>query len=388
MPRIFPFEALVYDPAVVGRLDDVTAPPYDVIGEAAEVEHRARPFSIVQLDLVDPGSDRSYARRGEMLREWIAAGALRRTPPGYQAYEMSFERAGRREHVRGVMCAIELEDWGGSVLPHERTMPGPIEDRLHLLRATHTHLSPVYATVAGPCPDLDDLLELTSRSFPAAEATDEEGVLHRRWHVDQHTPIPTWLSSQDLLIADGHHRYTTALAYRDEMRAAHGEGSWDRLLVFVVDAGAQQLEVLPFHRMQRSGPRPIGAVPVEHLDALLAALNDEDPVVGLVDRTAGSMRFRTLPLVGDPPAVRALHDSFLDANVPADALRFTPDAREAVAAVQNGTAEIAYLLPPTTPDRIRKVVERGERLPQKSTFFWPKPRTGMALMPLDDPTSS
>ncbi len=387
MPRIFPFEALVYDPAIVGPLDHVTAPPYDVISESGKLAHRGRPFNIVQLDLADPHTEGGYAGANALLRGWIAAGALRRTAPAYQAYEMRFERNGEPQRVRGIMCALELEDWGGAVLPHERTMPGPVEDRLRLLRATRTHLSPVYVTVAGPSPDLGDLLGHTSQLAPDAEAVDEEGVVHRRWLVDARTPVDEWLTRQDLLIADGHHRYTTALAYRDEMRRDHGPGAWDRLLVFVVDAGSERLSVLPFHRLQRSGPQPAGALPLNDLPALMKALDDESPVVGLVDRTPAGMRYRALPIAGDPPAVRALHASFLDANVRADELRFTHSVAEATTAVEEGKAAIAYLLPSTTPDRIRTIVERGERLPQKSTFFWPKPRTGMVLMPLDDPAA-
>jgi uncharacterized protein (DUF1015 family) len=270
------------------------------------------------------------------------------------------------------------------VLPHERTMPGPLEDRLHLLRATRTHLSPVYMTFAGPSPDLADLLTRSTETPPEAEMIDDEGVGHRRWSILGDAPIASWLAAEDVLIADGHHRYATALAYRDEMREVEGPGPWDRLLVFLVDASSERLDVRPFHRIQRSGLMPDGGLPVDDLDAVLAALDDDEPLVGLAVGTAEGPAFRTLPLEGEPPAVRALHRDVLDGHVPPDALRFTPDAAEAVAAVGAGTAVGAYLLPPTTPDRIRKVVERGERLPQKSTYFWPKPRTGMTLMPLDD----
>jgi hypothetical protein len=150
----------------------------------------------------------------------------------------------------------------------------------------------------------------------------------------------------------------------------------------VVDAGSEELDVLPFHRLQSEGAVPDGGRTVDDVDALLSALNDRDPVVGLVDRSATGLRCRTWSIAGDPPAVRALHQGYLDARVPADAIRFTPRIAEALAAVEDATARVAYLLPATTPELIRTVVEHGERLPQKSTFFWPKPRTGMAMMPL------
>jgi hypothetical protein len=120
------------------------------------------------------------------------------------------------------------------------------------------------------------------------------------------------------------------------------------------------------------------------MDATIDALSDDEPRVGIVRPNGAEVEFTVRDLPGEPPAVRALHDGLLDALAPAGALRFTPNAEEAVDAVRSGRAVAAYLLPPTTPDRIRKVVERGERLPQKSTYFWPKPRTGMILMPLDE----
>ncbi|MGZ5295988.1 MAG: DUF1015 family protein [Actinomycetota bacterium] len=381
MPRVFPFEAFVYDVAVVGALDRVTTPPYDVISEARRQEYRSEPFSIVQIDLGAGDGAGRYVHAGALLRRWVDEGVLVRTPPAFHAYEM---RSSATERVRGVLCAMELEEWGGNVMPHEETMAGPVEDRLRLLRATHTHLSAVYGTVAGPCPSLEDLLDAVTARPPEAELMDEQGVNHRRWTIPADVPIGDRLAEEPLLIADGHHRYTTALAYRDEMRAGLGPGPWDRLLTFVVDAGSERLSVRPFHRIQLSGTAPDAGRPVGDLDAVLGALSDDEPRIGVVLPNGAHAGLTVRDLAGEPPAVRALHDGFLDALAPPGALRFTPHPGEAVAAVESREAVAAYLLPPTTPDRIRKVVERGERLPQKSTYFWPKPRTGMILMPLDD----
>jgi uncharacterized protein (DUF1015 family) len=218
---------------------------------------------------------------------------------------------------------------------------------------------------------------------PDAELVDEQGVRHRRWAIPADVPIGDWLADEPFLIADGHHRYTTALAYRDEMRATSGPGPWDRLLTFVVDSGTERLSVRPFHRIQLSGAGPRPGRAVGDLNELLATVSDADLRVGIVRRGATDVEFTVLDLDGEPPAVRALHHEVLDEIVPPGTLRFTPEVEEAVAAVRSGEAVASYLLPPTTPDRIRKVVERGERLPQKSTYFWPKPRTGVVLMPLD-----
>lgn len=385
----------MYDPAVAGSLELVTAPPYDVISDARRREHlSASPFSVVHLDLAEGSSDPAdpgsrYARAAELLRTWEAGGALVRTEePSYFAYEMRFSHEGRSKRVRGVLGAIELEDWGGGVVPHERTMPGPVEDRLRLLRAIRTHLSPVYGTVDGPCPPLTQLLDSVTAVEPHSVVADEQGVQHRMWPIAGNEPIGGWLAAEPLLIADGHHRYTTALHYRSERRAAEGPGPWDRLLTFVVDAGSERISVSPFHRVQLGGTVPEIGTPAPSLADVLSALSDDDLVIGVSIGRGAGVEYRTVRLHGDPPAVRALHAEVLDGRVPPLELRFVPDAHQADATVRDGSAVAAWFLPATRPDRIRKVVQRGERLPQKSTYFWPKPRTGVVMMPLEPVTRS
>jgi uncharacterized protein (DUF1015 family) len=389
MPRVAPFSALVFEPSVAGPLDRLTSPPYDVINAARERAYRdASPYNIVHVDLAEAPVDGSlgdpYDRAAGLLARWRADGALRRTEPSYFVYELGFTLHGRRGRVRGLFCSMDLEPWGGSVLPHEETMPGPVQDRLQLLRATRTHLSAIYGTVAGPCAPLASTLERACAAAPDADLLDEEGIRHRLWTLPDDGTIAATLADEPLLIADGHHRYTTALAYRDERHASAGPGPWDRILTFVVDAGTEQVPVLPYHRVQVAGEAMPGGEEVVGLAALLEAVDDETPVVGTATPTAdGRVRYATHTLAGAPPAVRALHEDYLDEAAPDDALWFTHEAQDADDAVRAGEASAAYLLPPTVPSRIRAVIEAGERLPRKSTFFWPKPRTGLVLMPLD-----
>jgi uncharacterized protein (DUF1015 family) len=262
-------------------------------------------------------------------------------------------------------------------------MPGPIEDRLNLLRATRTHLSAVYGAIAGPSAPLGELLDEVTASTPTHDMTDERAVRHRMWTVPARPEIAGWFANTPILIADGHHRYTMALRYRDEMHAEHGPGPWDRVLALVVDATAEHLPVLPFHRLQLTGAVPAAGADVASLAETLAALSDDPPVVAAVTPGPDGPRYSVVHLTGAPPAVRALHDELLQASTGPGDLAFTPSAADAVAAVSSGRAIAAWLLPPTTPQRIREVVDRGERLPQKSTYFWPKPRTGMVMMPVD-----
>ena len=159
MPHVAPFRGLRYDPAVAGELSRLTTPPYDVISEPRRHRYReASPFNAVHVDLPegveDPNDpENRYARAGALLSSWERSGALvRPDEPCYYAYEVAWTASdGTQAHLRGVFVALELEPWGGSVIPHEHTMPGPVEDRLRLLRATATHLSPIYGTVSGPC---------------------------------------------------------------------------------------------------------------------------------------------------------------------------------------------------------------------------------------------
>ena len=391
MPRVAPFRGLRYDPSIAGPLAQLTAPPYDVISAPRRDRYLdSSPFNVVHLDLAEGSTDPAapsnrYARAGALLASWESAGVLRLAPaPVYYAYEVSWPTGELAAgSFRGVFVALTLEPWGGGVIPHEHTMPGPVADRLELLRATRTHLSPIYGTVAGPCQPLADLLEVTCAQAPLEDLVDEEGVTHRLWELPDGAPIDRWLAAEELLIADGHHRYTTALAYRDERHGIDGPGSWDAILTLVVDTGTQDVPVLPYHRVQIAGTAATADEPEADLAGVLRRVRDDDLVIGVIARgPQGRPAYGLRTLHGAPPAVRALHDELLDRHAPGDALRFTHSAWDADEAVRSGEAVAAYILPPSTPDHILAAIERGDRLPRKSTFFWPKPRTGLIFMPV------
>jgi uncharacterized protein (DUF1015 family) len=390
MPRVAPFRGLRYDETVAGPLDRLTAPPYDVISAPRRAGYLdASPYNVVHLDLAEGSDDPSapgnrYERAADLLAAWIDDGALTRSrEPRYYAYELAWpgsDRPGGR--LRGVVCALTLEPWGGAVIPHEQTMPGPVADRLELLRATGTLLSPIYGTVAGPVPALAGLLDAAGAAPPIEDLVDEEGVHHRVWELDATEPVADALRDEELLIADGHHRYTTALAYRDERRAVEGPGPWDEILAFIVDAGSDRVPVLPYHRVQLRGASPEPTVAKPDLAAVLRSVRDDPPAVGTIVRGDDSLTYGLVELEGEPPAVRALHEELLDRVAPDDALRFTHSAADAEAAVVGGDAAAAYVLAPTTTERVLASIHGGRRLPRKSTFFWPKPRTGMVFMPV------
>ena len=387
MPRVSPFAGLLFDPSRVGPLDLVTSPPYDTIASDQERRlHALSPYNVVRLILgrEEPGDDQQrnkYTRAAERFGRWQREGALALTPgPRWYPYEMRFSHQGLPRRVRGLICEVELEPWGGSILPHERTMAAPVEDRLALLRAVRANLSPVYALFRGPCRELSAWLDETASAPPAMEIADEAGVEHRMWVEERGESIPAWLGGEQLLIADGHHRYTVALAFREEMRAAHGPGPWDRMMMLLVDAGAEDPPVLPIHRVLVSGTRPIEGRRVRDLAEVLTSLHDDDLTYGTVAVEEGRLIHRVAEAKGEPPTVCALHEHLLPEGD--GELRYVPDAVAAEELVRNDDAAAAFFLPPTRVERIRAVIDQHRRLPQKSTYFWPKPRTGFVIRPL------
>ena len=225
---------------------------------------------------------------------------------------MRFSLHGRRRAIRGMVCAVELEHPGGSIVPHERTMPGPIEDRLRLMRAVRTNLSSIHAVFRGPSEPFAGFLDDAMARGPAASTTDEAGVEHTLWVSEPNPEVATWLAPESLMIADGHHRYSMALRYRDEMRAEHGPGPWDRVMMFIADAALQEPPVLPFHRIQTGGPHEAAGTRVRDLAEVLETVSDEKLVYGSASLEDGLLVHRIAELAGTPPAVCALHERVLE----------------------------------------------------------------------------
>lgn len=391
MPDIRPFTGLLYDPTVAGSADRVTAPPYDVITPVDQDRYyRLSPYNVIRLILgkdeaTDDAFTNKYTRASSHLRSWVTEGILRATPrPSVFPYELQFHLGGGVRRVRGLIAEVALEPWGGSIVPHERTFAGPVEDRLQLLRAVQANLSPIYA-VLSPRPEASDLsafLEKVMADPPDRETTDEAGTRHRLWVWDSSPEDVTRpLAGGSLMIADGHHRYTVALAFQEEMRALSGPGPWDGMMVFLVDASAEDPPVLPIHRaVLGHGLPPFSGERVRDLAEVLTTLRDEDLTYGIAHLEEREVVHRVASLEGQPPTVCALHDQLLDRAGGLE-LKFVPDAVAAEGLVSSGQATAAYLLPPTKVERVWEVVGQGGKLPPKSTYFWPKPRTGLVIRP-------
>ena len=393
MAVVRPLRALRYDPATVGDVGRVLAPPYDVISPAEQEElHGRSPHNVVRL-ILPKAADRGAAA-ARQLREWIDARVLvRDETPAVYLYSQRFTLADGSTHRRdGVLCRLRLEDFAaGVVRPHERTLPGPKADRLALFRATGANLSPIFGLYSRPGERVRELLGAAALGAPAV---DVDGW-HQLWTVSDAAAVARFqeaLASETIFIADGHHRYETALAYRDENP---GVDEARYVLAYLANMEEEGVVILPTHRLV---PRPLRLAP----DALEARLRETFELTpaprgrrrdGEIDVVLRDRRWRlvarpaaTARLRDVPPAVRALdvallHGAILEPllGLTAEDLEFTHDDIEAIEAVEQGRAHAAFLLNAPTMHAVRDVCLAGEVMPQKSTYFYPKLATGLVL---------
>jgi len=389
------------------------------------------PYNAVRVELpVAPGSDGSPERPGRRdddygtaaatLWVWRDQGVLRVDErPALYVYEEAFRLAGDAERVqRGFFARLRLEPLGAGVRPHERTMSGPKEDRLRLLRATATNISPIVVLPGVRDGRLGTVLARVADRAPDAEATDDSGVRHRLWVSDgddvETAQLIAAAGQEPLTIADGHHRYETALRYRDE-QGSGSDGATpgraaaaDHVLVLVLDPGTSSAGgplILPTHRVVHGGPsigaglvaaaRATGVLSPASRDEIVRAFSPPFPApagrVGLVE-PAGAHWLEPRPpgeaLDADPqppPVARRLDVSIVEAmlaEMPAP-VTYVHDAADAAGSVAAGEAAAAILLAPTPLDAILAVAAAGAVMPQKSTYFYPKVATGLVMNPLE-----
>jgi uncharacterized protein (DUF1015 family) len=397
MARFEPFAGLRYD---IERVDlaAVTSPPYDVIDDQERAALGAQdPYQAVHVDLPrDDGETDRYTAAARRLHHWQAEGVLvRDDEPSFYVYRMGYkDDTGRMRQTAGVIGALELAPPGrGGVLPHEQTTPKAKSDRLQLLRATRANLSAVWglSTAEG----LSGLCELPGP--PLAAWSDPEGVHHRLWRLSQPgllEAVSEAVSSQPVVIADGHHRFATSLLYRDERRAeAGGPGPYDLTMTYVVELVEEQLSVQPIHRLLSGLPDDVelpGA-----LEPWFEVFEAGAPGTALLDRMddAGALALVTRegawllrPRPDAMEGVRDLDSSRLDRardGLPSHEVSYQHGADHVLRAVDTGEAQAGVLLRPATVDQIVDIAHGGELMPPKTTFFWPKPRTGLVFRLLD-----
>ncbi len=402
MPRFEPFAGVRYD-LTRFALTDVTAPPYDVLSEADRVALCARSdHNAVCIDLPAErkGTDR-YVEAGAQLNRWRAEGALvTDVQPALTIYRMDFtDDLGRPAATLGVIGALELSRPGeGAVLPHEHTTAKARSDRLDLLRGTRANLSAVWAlSLANGLSDL-----LTRDDQPMARWTDDESVQHSVWRVDapdRMKAIASLIGGAPVVIADGHHRYETCLAYRDERRLTDGPGGpADSTMCFVVELVEDQLTVRPIHRLLsdlpdgtdlRAALQAGGLVPAGELD--IAARSDGEVAELMQQRGALVLVEPDRATLLRPDAKAFVGVADLDSarlaeasqHLPLHSIAYQHGADLVAKAVASGEAQAGVLLRPATVAQIAANADAEERMPPKTTFFHPKPKTGIVFRDLD-----
>lgn len=428
MAVIAPFSGLRYDLARIGDPSRVLAPPYDVISDAQRLELEARhPQNVVRLELPRGDGDAKYANAAALLDAWIAEGILRRDErPALYRYEQTFRFPPGEGTVyvrKGFFTLVKLEPFAARVvLPHEHTLSAPKEDRRKLMRSTRTHISQVFGLYRDPEGASEKALGLDESTPPLLDGTTADGCRHRLWAVTDPQAIArvaAVLRDKQILIADGHHRYETMVALRDELRPsgrAPGRSGADWGAMFLARAEDPGLLVLPTHRLVSNVPNwsrdalRVGASqafdvtrgPERDAAAIEARLVRAERVTFAV-RMAGERETTWMALKPNadlsslgPPALRTLDVTVLhgivlgpllgiDASAMAKQsyLGYTHDTAEALGAVEGGRVQAAFLMNATKVEQVLQACEAGFVLPQKSTYFQPKLATGLVMYRID-----
>jgi uncharacterized protein (DUF1015 family) len=416
MADVQPLKTLRYDPDVAGPLEDLIAPPYDVIDDEGRAELAARnPHNVVELDLPP-----SYEAAAETLDEWRRNGVLvQEDEPAIWALRQDYRAPDGSTRSRiGFFARVRVEDYGaGRIRPHERTHPGPKEDRLRLTRATRANLSPIFSLFPDAGGAATETLAQATGGEPFAEATDREGTRNTLWRVsdpEQIAALQAALADAELLIADGHHRYETARVYADELG---GEGDHRYVLMFLVALDDPGLLIFPTHRMlsglKDNSEKQEAIRDVARRDFEIETLEDtrelEPPAnggrvaFGYMDSflkrpfrlTLKDQKIADDALPGMPEPYRKLDTAVLEALVLRGALGMSEDdishlrgldysknLADAIERVESGAADAGFFMRATPVEQVREVAAAGESMPPKSTYFYPKVPTGLVFNPL------
>ena len=424
MAHVEPLRALHYDPAVAGPLQNLAAPPYDVIDPAQRAELQGRsPHNVVAIDLPeDPDGGDRYAHAAALLEAWRAEGAVTQDgEPALWAIVQDYTGPDGRTLTRnGFFARVRVEDYGpGTIRPHERTHPGPKEDRLRLTRATQANLSPIFSLYSDPELAAWRALEPATADEPFGEVTEADGTHNRIWRITDPSAIAAAqeaLADVELLIADGHHRYETARVYADEIG---GEGPHRYVLMCLVALQDKGLTVFPTHRLVsdlKGNDEKIEALTATLKEAFdIELLGSPDDLVppgegdgtiqmGYMDShfkrpfrlTLKDQSIADEALSDMPEPYRRLDTAVLEALILTGPLGLSEDdishlnglgyARsfeEARELVDSGAFDVGFYLRGIPVAQIQEIAAAGVNMPPKSTYFFPKVPTGLLFNPLD-----
>ncbi|MEO7804619.1 MAG: DUF1015 domain-containing protein [Actinomycetota bacterium] len=383
MPELYPFQALRYSPSF--DLQKVTSPPYDVISpEVREQLKASDPHNFVHVTLggdhpSGPVSDARYSTAAANLREWIDEGVLvYDSTPQFYLYAMDHSRG----TTVGIMGVLQLAELGAKdIFGHERTMPSPKADRLELMRTTRANLEPLWFFASSALNGFDILVEQTLVTPPTADVTDGTGVRHRMWPIDPVKAGPAdqvtrSILSTPLVVADGHHRYETALTYQTERRQTSGDGPWDTTLALIVDPVVYPASLLAIHRLVDDLSLGDLDVPLEPFNGDVASLEKE-----VLKRGSGHVGFASTGGSSIAKTTGNLDTQWLAEILVGKTVRYEHDIEEVGRAVAAGS--VGFLLAPVTMPMVAEQALSGIRMPPKTTLFWPKPLSGLISRDLD-----
>ena len=422
MAEIKPFRALRFDTQAAGNIQQLTCPPYDIISEEQRNQYlKTNEHNVIRLEL--PRGENPYEEAGSLLHQWEQQGVLKQDEQeGLYIYEEEFQAHGKTMRVKGIICRVKLEEFSkGVVLPHEETLSKAKADRFQLMKATFCNFSQIYSLYMDPQHKTPDKINRLSQGTPEVEMQDGDGVIHRLWIVTDPQEIQEICSDfaqRKLYIADGHHRYETALNFRDDCRkqriAKEGDAV-DYVMMMLVDMENSGLVVFPTHRLVR-GLSSFDETAVKQACREYFQVEDrtdistiEGELNALYQQGKKAFAFYTgedrwtLLVLKDMDAVRkllpqasaatqgldvtVLHSLVLEKIFGIDKenmaqqinLTYTRDFQEAITSVEKKESQGAFILNPTRVTEIRAVAAAGEKMPQKSTYFYPKLITGLVM---------
>lgn len=423
MAVIKPFRGMRFDTEKAGELKTLCCPPYDIISEEQRKGFIAQnEFNVIRLELPREGED-VYAQAGEVLDLWRSRGILiHEDKPAIYVYEMEFNAYNKRRSVKGIIARVKVEEFSkGVILPHEFTLSKAKTDRFNLMKATNCNFSQIYALYMDAEHTTLETIDKLSARDADAEFTDDDRITHRIWIVTDEAVIAKLcadFTDRKLYIADGHHRYETALNYRDYCRengiSKEGDAQ-DFQMIYLVDMGHPGLVVFPTHRLVRDLPgfdknlvlegcRDLFDIEkysaVDNLNVKLSEKYAEGKkafafyvgmgewyLMTLRDIEVMSKALPKLSAASQQLDVSVLHSLVLEKTLGIDKenmanqinLTYTKFFEEAIMKVDNGEFQCSFILNPTRVTEIRDVAAAGEKMPQKSTYFYPKMITGMVM---------
>jgi uncharacterized protein (DUF1015 family) len=408
MAEVIPFRGILYNTAKV-KGGDVVAPPYDIVTpELRDVLYKKSPYNILRIDsgMEHPGDDEvenKYVRAARSMKTWIEEGVLLRSPnPCFYAYEMAYRSGGEHKRLRGFFGLVKLQELGKGIYPHEETHSKPKVDRLNLMSSCEANTSPIFSLYHSPEKGASRVVESVVAAKPYIEAEDLDRAVHRLWIIEG--AEETALITRDLLnrpvyIADGHHRYETALEYQKIMKEKSGpvEGHepYNYVLMFLANIADGNITILPAHRIIRhsaknvlerlSGHFEIKTISLD--DDIIEAMRGKAQTFGFYQRGDSRqylLRYRGDGLEGIHPALKGLdvtilHELILKGLLGASEIRYEMEPSTARGMVMEGGYDSVFFLNPTGVREVEEVALSSLRMPPKSTYFYPKVMTGFVI---------